>query len=379
MRSLRYPLAASCAALLVLAVAGSAQATSVSPRFFGVMANGPLDGPKVDLVKEEGVMRSNGVRSIRVPVIWPDIQPFEKASDVPAPVRGLYPDVDGVPTNFYVTDTRIAAAARNDLEVTALVLQAPRWASAKPGSTFAAPKDPATYAKFLKTLIGRYGPQGSFWAEHPELPKRPLRSFQIWNEPSVKQYFDVRSFAPAYVKLLRASFKAIKKADPGARVVTAGLPNYSWTDLEKLFKAGMKPYGYFDAIAVHPFTGKPSGSVKILEMIRSVLDQHGAGRKPIWVTEISWPSGIGHVKRRAGWVTTRAGQAAKVDQAYRALAAASRRLKLERVFWYSWVTRDRRSPNAFDYAGLRTLRSNGSFADKPALAAYRKVARSLTR
>jgi hypothetical protein len=32
---------------------------------------------------------------------------------------------------------------------------------------------------------------------------------------------------------------------------------------------------------------------------------------------------------------------------------------------------------ACDFAGLRTVRSEGSFVDKPALAAYRRVARSL--
>ena len=52
-----------------------------------------------------------------------------------------------------------------------------------------------------------------------------------------------------------------------------------------------------------------------------------------------------------------------------------RSLRLERAYWYTWATTDRDSPNAFDYAGLRTYTRGGRFVDKPAAAAYRAVTR----
>ena len=376
MRILATLIAATASAALL---AASAQAATVSPSFFGVMANGPLDGPGVDLVKEGAVMRANGVGTIRLPVQWPQLQPYASFEQIPEGARGHFTNVGGVPTDFSVTDAQIGAAARNKLDVTALVLRAPAWAALNPNETFSPPRDPVSYGRFLRALIGRYGPNGSFWAANPSVTKRPLRNFQIWNEPSLPRYFPVKSWAPAYAKLLRASYTAVKAADRGATVITAGLPNFSWRDYATLFKGGVKGRGYFDAVAVHPFTGTADGSVKILSLVRAVLDANGARSAPLWVTEISWPSGRGKADANQNWLTTEAGEALKVDQVYRAYAKSAKRLKLARAYWYNWVSSDLGNQDSFEYAGLRRVGQDGSFEDKPALAAYRKVARALTR
>src|SRR5437763_145559 len=84
------------------------------------------------------------------------------------------------------------------------------------------PARPADFAAFLRTLIGRYGPQGSFWAEHPDLPRVPVRAWQVWNEESGPFFWDDgdRGRFPAerhrwvrpYLKLLRAAHDAIRAA-----------------------------------------------------------------------------------------------------------------------------------------------------------------------
>jgi len=367
------------AGAITAAFTAPAQATKLSPTFFGVMANGPLDAPGVDLAKEGAVMRASGVGTIRLPVQWPLLQPYASFEQIPASAHRYFTNVGGIPTDFSTTDAHIAAAARNRIEVTALVLRAPAWAALDPSETFSPPRDPAIYGRFLKSLIGRYGVKGSFWAANPSLPKRPLRNFQIWNEPSLSRYFPVKPWAPAYAKLLRASYRAVKAADPGAKVITAGLPNFSWRDYTTLFKAGMKGRGYFDAVAVHPFTGTAEGSVKILRFVRAVLDANGARNAPLWVTEISWPSGRGKADANQSWVTTEAGEAKKVSEVYRAYGKSAGRLKLARAYWYNWVSSDSGNQDAFEYAGLRRVAADGSFVDKPALAAYRSVARELTR
>jgi hypothetical protein len=96
------------------------------------------------------------------------------------------------------------------------------------------------------------------------------------------------------------------------------------------------------------------------------------------VTEVSWPSGRGKAEANQRWVTTEAGQARKVREVYRAFARARGSLRLQRAYWYSWVTTDAGSRNAFDYAGLRKADSDGRFVNKPALSAYRAVSRELT-
>jgi len=361
----------------LLVLAAPAAARSVPVGFFGVMANGPLESPLVDLDAEYAVMHANGVESIRMPTLWPELQPFRTLDEVPAPDRARYTVVDGVPTDFSAMDARVGAAARNHLDILALVLETPAWAATNRSNVFSAPRDDADYARFLRALIGRYGPSGTYWAANPAVPRHPLRQWQIWNEPSLPRYFAVKSFAKPYVRLLGDAYSAVKAADPGATVVTAGLPNFSWKDLETLYRAGLRAKGHFDAVAVHPFTGKAADSVRILRYVRAVMDRHGDARAGIWVTEVSWPSGRGKARSNQRWVTTPAGEATKVRQVYEAYAKAAASLRLQRAFWYSWATTDRDSPNAFDYAGLRTYTAAGRFVAKPALAAYRAVARSL--
>src|SRR5205085_8385259 len=108
------------------------------------------------------------------------------------------------------------------------------------------------YADFLTAAIGRYGPKGTLWAEHPEVARRPIRDWQVWNEPSHEGFWSIQPFAERYVSLLRAARTAIKSADPGGRVVLAGLVYDSWTQLGLLYKAGAR--GLFDVLSLHPYT-----------------------------------------------------------------------------------------------------------------------------
>ena len=72
------------------------------------------------------------------------------------------------------------------------------------------------------TRSRRYGPNGSFWAENPRLPQRPIRTWQIWNEQNFK-YFVAQPNPAEYGKLVKLSYAAIKGADPGAKLILGGL------------------------------------------------------------------------------------------------------------------------------------------------------------
>jgi hypothetical protein len=254
-------------------------------------------------------------------------------------------------------------------------VRTPGWAASVAGQPFSPPRDPATYAAFLRALIGRYGPRGSFWSANPSLPRVPVRHWQIWNEPNIAiNFVGVRSWPATYARLLRAAYRAVHGADGGAKVVMAGLANFSWRDLSKAYRAGVR--GSFDIAAVHPFSGRPSNSVKITRLNRDVMNRNGDRRKPIWLTELTWSSAKGRkTPLTQNWETTEAGQARRLRQAYTLYVRARRSLGLGRIFWYTWATVDRNSKNSFDYSGLRTELPSGRFADKPALAAFRAMAR----
>jgi hypothetical protein len=353
---------AAVTALIALAIAvlpASAAAERSVPRgWLGVIADGPLTaGGAMD--GEWDLMAASGAESVRTAFYWPSAQ-----RDGAAP-----PDLtqlDGV----------VLQAARRGLPVLPIVTGTPGWAASRPGDETSPPRDPALYARFLRTLVARYGPRGSLWAEHPELRARPIRDWQIWNEPNLTRYWTPprgQGFARSYVRLLRAADRALKAADPGARTILAGLPNESWVALKRIYRAGGRRS--FDAVALHPYTGRPRNVVRLADRARRVMRRHGDRRKPIWITELSWPAAKGRTRNVEGFTTTDRGQAKRLGKGLRLLARARKRLRLQRVFWYTWLSRED-SPNAFDYSGLRRVRE-GRVVSVPALAAYRRAARRL--
>jgi hypothetical protein len=223
----------------------------------------------------------------------------------------------------------------------------------------------------MAALVRRYGPGGAFWTEHPELAAQPIRRWQVWNEPSLKDFWSRQPFAAEYVKLLRRSRSAVKAVDRGASIVLAGLPNESWGALAQIYRAGGR--GLFDIAAFHPFTGTVNGVKTILERVRRVMAKNGDQRKPMWVTEMSWTSARGKTSQKFGFEETPSGQAKKLTAAYTLLAKMRGKLRLHRVYWYTWITRDASADYPFDYAGLLRLQGD-RLVPKPAFGAFRKIA-----
>jgi hypothetical protein len=272
----------------------------------------------------------------------------------------------------------VAGAARTRVEVLPVVLGTPAWAAVDPGDVASPPRSAATYGRFLATLVARYGPRGSLWRGTGAPPRRPIRRWQVWNEPDIAKYWNAREPWPrGYVRLLRGARAALKRADPRAQVVLAGLTNRSWIDLRAVYAAGGR--GLFDVAAAHPFSARVSNVVRIVSLVRREMRSAGDARTPLLVTEMSWSSGAGRSTLNYGWETTEAGQAARVRSALSRLAAARARFRLAGVYWYTWLSPAPGSADSFNYSGLRRLDASGRPVSKPALGAFRAVARGLAR
>jgi hypothetical protein len=348
------PLLAALAALL-LAAAPAHAARRVPRGWVGMNIGGPTFASGVDLNGEMNRMVAAGVESLRVPAFWNEIQPTPGAPD------------------WSLLDRVMTAAAAHRLPVMPTVVGTPNWAAVRPGDVYSPPQGTANYAAILTALLQRYGIRGDFWTAHPELRRDPIRAVQVWNEVSLRGYWSIQPFARAYVALLHAAHDSIKRVDPGATVVLAGLPNFSWRDLGKIYRAGGRRW--FDVAAVHPYTSTVGGVVQIVQRNRATMTRYHDARKPLVVGELSWSSGRGRVKESQGFLTTtEAGQAAKVRAALPALAAVRGRYRISQVFWFDWLSPPLGSPNAFDYSGLRRRQDDGSMVDKPALAAFRRAA-----
>jgi hypothetical protein len=353
---------AAAIAVLLLAVPGAA-ARSVPQGFFGVMYDNGIEKARDDVQDAQwDLMASSGVETVRTVFDWAEAQPGGR----------------GTPIDFGRTDGVVQRAAMRNLEVLPIVFYAPRWARAYRGRFTSPPKRRADYVTYLASLVERYGPEGTFWSEHPELPKRPVREWQIWNEPHLPAYWDAPEkgpygYARNYPLMLRASHNIVKSLDPGAKIVMAGLTQRAWEEIEVLYKRGIK--GYFDVAALQIFPQTVKRAVKATRFFRDAMKKRGDGRKPIYLTEITWPASKG---RTAGIKyqsqATPRGMASKLSGMYSAMAARRRALGLGRVFWYTWSSPYGRGGSIFNYAGLQRF-DNGAFDPQPALAAYQRSAR----
>jgi len=345
------------ALVLTLAAAAPASAARQVPRgWLGVQADGPVIDLPTAFEGEWDQMAGAGVETVRLTFLWRTAQPTASG-----------------PIDFAAGDALVLSAARRRLEILPNVWATPDWAAERPGDAASPPRDRAAYGRFLAALIARYGPSGSLWAVHPDVPRRPIRAWQIWNEPSMTRYWSRQPFARSYVGLLRAAYSAVKAADPGAKVILAGLPNESWKALRTVYAAGAR--GHFDAVALHPYTGKPRNVVRLIELARSVMRRAHDRRTPVWVTELSWPAALGKVSQTHGFETTDRGQALKLADGVRRLADARRRLRIGKVIWYTWLSVEG-GENSFAWSGLRRLRGT-SLISSPALTAFRLAARRL--
>jgi hypothetical protein len=365
--------------LLAATIATPAEAAKrkVPFGFFGTMltnwsSTDRLPDPVLDA--QMASMARSGVESVRFGLRWADVEPSP----------GVF--------NFSETDRLVAAAARHRIDVLPMVLHTPQWASSNPSNPnfyLYAPTDPQLYANFMRTLVGRYGPRGSFWASSGT-PKVPIRNWQIWNEPAADFFWATRPWQPSYVRLLRPAYRAVHAADRGATVllgslagVTTGTP---WAQLRQLYRAGAK--GAFDAVSVHFFSAARSlkltvsQTLQIAKLIRREMRRGRDRLKKVWYTELTWTAAKGKIAKRhlLGFETTPKGQAARLRGVFSRLARERRRLGVGRVYWYNWAseyspTFQPGGPGAltFQYAGLNKVDGSDNYRPLPLLRTYART------
>ncbi len=354
--------------LLALAALGAlapvVEAAPQTPRgFFGVMYDGV--GLAASDAKQDGqhaLMARSGVETVRVGFVWEFLQPNE-----------------GDAFDFSYTDRYVRYAATHGLDVLPVMLYAPPWARAFEERVYS-PPETKPYLEFLRVSIRRYGSAGSFWRENPSVPRRPLRDWQVWNEPSIRPFWDVSrndaryGWPHGYVRLLRASNRVIKRTDPRARTITAGINGPVWRSVRVLYQAGVG--NAFDAVAVHVYAQNEGRVLGALRMVREALDDNGGQRKRIYLTETAFPASLGRVKPIANQrQETRTGMARRLTNLYEGLVDRRKALGLDKVFWYTWATSYTHRSSNFEYSGLLKAPGGRTFTPQPALRAFQRTAR----
>ena len=254
----------------------------------------------------------------------------------------------------------------------------PRSAGDNRGAGPIRPRDFDAYARFAAAAVGRYGPNGSFFRDNPDVPNVPIRSWQIWNEPNLRVYWLPRPNARAYVKMLRAAYEAIKGVDRGAEVVTAGIPATLLSGairFEKFIGEMYKAKGarYFDTLAPNAYGRTAQDVIQSMDGLRKLMNSNGDRRGKIWVTEVGW--GTGGPPSRFNIGERR--QAVEIPKLLRGLYRARGRLRLRGVVYFGWQDLRPYAPKFKDMWGLHTglFKLNGR--PKPAYREFKRVAPSL--
>ncbi len=286
-------------------------------RFFGISPNSGLPSPA-----EFARMKRGGIRSYRIPFGWSTIWPKF-----------------GSPPNWTYFDFEVALAAQANLSVLPVLYSTPSWLGVSEKTLpIKNAAQRTAWSAFLKAAVARYGPHGAFWRKFPTLPYLPIRAWQIWNEENSIWYTEPVSVS-GYAKLLKASSRAMKRADHGATVVTGGLfgrprlPNTYFASgfLKRLYKIkGVK--SSFDVLGLHPYAADPQDMRSQIIEIRSIMRKHGDARTPLWLDEFGWGSGLGDTSYEKG----PQGQKKALVGAYRLLKSNWRRWKVTRTYWFSW-------------------------------------------
>lgn len=230
-----------------------------------------------DMERELDAVVDSGAAWVRLDVDWSQVED----------TRGRY--------TWSRVDRVVDAARDRGIEVLALLAYTPEWARPPGTSTHAPPEDPVQFAAFAEAAAERYRPRG-------------VRTYEIWNEPNLPQFWEPRPDAAAYVPLLAAASAAVHRAAPDATVLSAGLAPASddgrdgqvdpRTFLRQLYELGAAPLT--DGVAVHPYSFPATplqpgtsewNTFQKLPDMRATMVEYGDGDDRLWLTELGAPTG----------------------------------------------------------------------------------------
>jgi hypothetical protein len=186
----------------------------------------------------------------------------------------------------------------------------------------------------VRAAVARYGADGTFWRQHPELPARPIEDWQLWNEPNSVYFWKPAPDPRSYLTVLRAFHGAVKRSDPDGSVMLGGLfPTPKGIDMpafmSDLYRLGAAKL--FDEAGVHPYAADPERALAATEQLRGPLDRAGDQERPIWITEVGWASG----GQPSGLTVGPERQAEYLTRTFELAAGARERLRLRGVIWYA--------------------------------------------
>jgi hypothetical protein len=322
--------------------------------FFGVNPGDLFKQPQAQWDTHLQAIADDGVQVVRMGAWWSDLEPG--------------PPVNGVHNySWGDVDKQVAALARHNLQWEPLLCFSATWGSTIPGDYNGAPDGTENFSLFAAALAKRYGPGGSFWAEHPELPALPITAYEVWNEENAKVYWHP-STPEDYADLYAATRSAIHGVDANASVIVGGLAaanSGSVLDpadfLRKMVAHRPDLKGNMDAVALHPYARDPQGVYDKIAAFRRDLDAIAGPGIPVELTEIGWSTTDVSESKRADYLQELASTLPRTD------------CGLDRMTAYAWLGPEQDSSDREQWFGIAN--KNGS--NKPSADAFASSVRMM--
>lgn len=233
--------------------------------------------------RDLGLIRDMGFGWVKQGFAWRDIE---------TNVKGSY--------DWWKADNIVQQVEDADLQLIARLDRQPFWSQADTSTPLenAPPGDMGDFADFCGDIAARY--------------RGRIAAYQVWNEPNLSREWGEQAPDPvAYTELLKACYEAIKKADPQAIVVSAGLSPTGVRSAEAVpdteYLQGMYDAGaadYFDVLGLNapgyaappemsPEEGEESFNhrsfvFRRVEDMREIMVRNGDEEKQVAILEMGW-------------------------------------------------------------------------------------------
>ena len=143
----------------------------------------------------------------------------------------------------------------------------------------------AAFRPFVADVMRRFGAR--------------LPALEVWNEPNLPGWWNLPN-PTNYLAVLKAAYDEIKAANTNVLVCLGGVSDVGLGYIRTLYELGAAPY--FDVVCCHPYTipFAPEGVLDVkLQKLRALMAEFGDTEKPIWITEVGFPThknGVGTVE-----------------------------------------------------------------------------------
>jgi hypothetical protein len=225
-----------------------------APSPYGICAHVSRHGDHELAAEQFTLMRQTGIRWARTDFDWTTVQSRENG-----------------PWDFSMFDNTVEMAEKAGITILPILAYDVAWATP-------AYRHLDRWRQYVRQTVSRY--------------HNRLRYWEVWNEPDLVQFWKETPDPANYTLLLKASYEEIKRIDPDLQVLLGGLSGIPYDYIEGIYKAGGKDF--FDIMAVHPYRypSEPEAhSLKDdLNKLRELMVTYGDADKPVWITEIGWPT-----------------------------------------------------------------------------------------